>query len=140
MDIEYLTKEILPTREQEISEGRNLGTSQPIYFVFNSDYHIVSGHSEYSPITNIRGRQVEFGFIDIYKEPELREFKTSAKGMKEPEEVTRFYTDRYIAIFLTSEAAHDYLKYQKHNLSDPYVYVHYTGYANRQMDRLFKTT
>ena len=56
--------------------------------------------------------------------------------MKEPEEVTMFYTDRIIAFFLTSQAAHDYLQYQSHNMNDPYVYVFYSGYANRQMDKL----
>lgn len=58
--------------------------------------------------------------------------------MEYPLEVTRFYTDRIIAFFITSEAAHDYLKYQSHNLSDAYVYVFYSGYGNKQMDALLR--
>ena len=73
---------------------------------------------------------------DIPIDSEKRKFHKTNKRMKEPEEVTRFYIDRIIAFFLTSEAAHDYLKYQKHNLSDAYVYVFYSGYANQQMDKL----
>jgi hypothetical protein len=59
--------------------------------------------------------------------------------MEDPCEVTRFYTDRIVAFFLTSEAAHEYLKKQAHNLDDPYVYVFYAGYGNQQMDMLFET-
>lgn len=58
--------------------------------------------------------------------------------MKKPVEVTKFYTDRIISFHLTSKSAHDYLKYQKHNLHNAYVYVFYSGYGNIEMDCLLK--
>jgi len=57
--------------------------------------------------------------------------------MGDATEVSRFYVDVFKGVFLTSEAAHDYLKYQKHNLSEKaFVYVEYSGYGNKQMDAL----
>ena len=136
MDINYLTTEILPKREQEIKEGKNLMTRQPIYVVLDLQENYVSGHSDYSSITNYKGLRFEEGYIDNSIESECREFSETAKNMDNPCEVTKFYTDRIVAFFLTSEAAHDYLKYQRHNLTNPYVYVFYSGYRNIQMDKL----
>jgi hypothetical protein len=68
---------------------------------------------------------------------EDREIKETNEGMKRPEAVTEFYTDQPAAFFLTSRAAHEYLQYQRHNLSqDAYVYVFHSGYGNREMDNL----
>lgn len=136
MDIKYLESEIIPQREQEIKDGKNLATRQPIYVVLDLQENYCSGHSDYANSTNYKGKGWEYGYIDQALEGELRDFKKSDKKMKNPEEVTRFFTDRIIAFFLTSEAAHDYLKYQSHNLTDAYVYVFYSGYGNKQMDAL----
>ena len=45
MDLNYLQAEILPKREQEIKEGKNLSTRQPIYVVLDLQEIICSGHS-----------------------------------------------------------------------------------------------
>lgn len=136
MDLNYLQNEIIPKREQEIKDGKNLATRQPIYVVLDLQVNIIEGHSNYTPSTNYKGLGWEFGYADNALDSEDMEFKESSEGMKKPKEFSRFYTDRIIAFFLTSEAAHDYLKYQSHNLSDAYVYVFYSGYANHQMDKL----
>ena len=134
MNFEYLKNEIIPLREKEIEEGKNICTRQPIYVVLDLQENYVSGHSDYSPSTNYKGLPFEFGYIDEQLEGELRTFKKSDKQMKKPSEITKFYTDRIVAFFLTSKNAHDYLKYQSHNLENPYVYVFYSGYANKEMD------
>ena len=136
MNLNYLRNEIIPKREQEIKDGKNLMTRQPIYIVLDLQENFCSGHSIYESPTNYKGRKWENGYIDISLDGEGREFCEADKGMEEPEEVTKFYTERIVAFFLTSEAAHDYLGYQGHNLSDAYVYVFYSGYANRQMGKL----
>jgi hypothetical protein len=136
MNIEYLKTEIIPKREQEIKDGKNLATRQPIYVVLDLQENYCSGHSDYTPSVNYRGADWENGYIDNSLDCEDREFCETDEGMEEPEEVTKFYTDRIIAFFFTSEAAYEYLKYQCHNLSDAYVYVFYSGYSNKQMDAL----
>jgi hypothetical protein len=136
MNIKFLTTGILPIREKEIEEGKNLATRQPIYVVLDLRENFVSGHSDYSSSTNYKGIQHSVGFIDASLDHEDMAFNESKSGMKKPKKVTRFYTDRIVAFFLTSEAAHDYLKYQSHNLSNAYVYVFYSGYGNKQMDQL----
>lgn len=47
MDIEYLKKEILPVREEEIKQGKNFATAQPIYVVFSLVENYCGGHSDY---------------------------------------------------------------------------------------------
>lgn len=136
MDLDYLQNTLLPKRESEIKEGKNLCTRQPIYVVLDLQENYVSGHSDYSNSTNYKGKSFEFGYVDNALDAEDKIFKKSEKRMKQPIEITRFWTDRIISFFLTSEGAHDYLEYQKHNLKDPYVYVFYSGYGNREMDSL----
>ena len=140
MDLNYLTNEILPQREKEIEVGKNLGTRQPIYLVYDLQEQFCSGHSEYSPPTNLFGKEWSFGYIDTDPNVEDIEFCEDDSDMKSPEAVTQFFTDRLIAVFLTSKAAHEYLEYQSHNLTNPYVFVAYSGYGNRQMDNLLKNS
>lgn len=137
MNLEYLINKLLPQRAKEIKSGKNLGTRQPIYVVYDMQECYVSGHSDFSPVTNKKNVGWDFGYIDMGIEGECRDFKKSPKNMKDSEEVSRFYVDVFKAVFLTSKAAHEYLKYQKHNLSKKaYVYVEYSGYANKEMDSL----
>jgi hypothetical protein len=136
MDLNYLQNVLLPKREAEIKEGKNLCTKQPIYVVLDLQQNIVSGHSEYSSSTNYKGKPFEFGYVDNYLDAEDKRFEESKDGMRRPSEITRFWTDTIVAFFLTSEAAHDYLMYQRHNLKNPYVYVFYSGYGNHEMDAL----
>jgi hypothetical protein len=136
MNLNYLQSEILPKREQEIKEGKNLSTKQPIYVVLDLQENFCSGHSEYKSSTNYKGKEWEEGYIDIGLDFEERKFCESDEKMEKPEKITKFYTDRIVAFFLTSEAAHYYLEYQSHNLRDAYAYVFYSGYRNIQMDNL----
>lgn len=140
MDIEYLKEEIIPLRKKEIEVGQNMSTRQPIYVVLDLQENIMSGHSDYSPSTNYKGLNQEFGYLDVSLDSEEQVFKTSKKKMHRYFEVTRFYTDRIIAFFFTSKGANDYLEYQKHNLTNAYVYVFYSGYGNREMDRILQNS
>lgn len=138
MDLDYLQNEIIPEREREIKDGKNLATKQPIYVVLDLEENFCSGHSVYESPTNYRLERWETGYIDISLVGEEQEFCETDEGMEIPEEVTKFFTDRIVAFFLTSKAAHDYLKYQSHNLFDAYVYVFYSGKSNHQMDKLLR--
>ena len=93
MDLNYLQNEILPKREQEIKDGKNLATIQPIYVVLDLQENFCSGHSDYEPSTNYRGRGWENGYIDTSLDGEEREFCETDEGMEEPDAVTKFYTD-----------------------------------------------
>jgi hypothetical protein len=138
MNLEFLQKEILPQRAKEIKQGKNLATAQPIYVVLDLIEGVCSGHDDFSSHRNYHGKQSVHGYIDQSLDGECIEFKTSDKRMKDPIEVTQFWTDRIIAFFLTSKGAHEYLKYQKHNMNKGYVYVFYSGYANREMNQLLQ--
>lgn len=145
-DWKYFKDVIAPKRLQEITDGKNLGTRNPIYVVYSLVERYVSGWDEFMNDTNLKGEEAKHGYLrDTYEidedgdeyVSEERAFHEDDGDDPEAEMVTQFWMDRLEAIFLTSEAAHEYLVSQSHNLSDPYVYVHYAGYANYQMDTLF---
>jgi hypothetical protein len=139
MNLNFLVESILPQRKKEFAEEKNLSTRHPMYVVLDLADHYCEGHSDFiSHSTNYAGKDKEWGYIDMNKDAEDREFNLYPDGMTYPVKVTQFFTDRVIAFFLTSQSAHDYLQYQKHNLSDPYVYVFHTGYRNWEMDNLFE--
>lgn len=138
MNLHYLQNTIVPQRKLEILEGKNLATKHPIYVVLDLKENFVTEHQDdYILLTNHKGVKAENGYIltDI-DDDETREFRLTDDEVGDYEEVTRFYTDEFVAFFLTSEAAHDYLRTQSHNLTDPYVYVFNAGYRNPQMDKL----
>lgn len=137
MNLEYLKSEILPVREREIAEGKNLATSPPIYIVYSLDQQLVYGHVEGLGHFSKSGVGSTFGYIEQGFDWDDSDFSEHESDLTNPEKITLFYTDRYVALFLTSEAAYDYLKYQAHNMNKPFVYVEHTGYANHQMNGLF---
>ena len=140
IDINYLETEIIPQREKEIIEGKNEMTGQPIYVVLDLVEHIIEGHSDINPITNYKGLPMTRGYADQSLDSEDMEFSEKEDLMRDPKEYTKFYTDRIVSFFLTSKSAHNYLSYQSHNLSKAYVYVFYSGYGNRQMDKLLQNS
>lgn len=152
MNIEFLNQRIA-IRNKEIDEGKNAGTRNPIYIVCTRNENFVEGfiqkarikseHSghvgiEFSPTFSEIDSNVEFvhGYFDEGEDFESREFCESSEGMAKPIEVTKFESCMYRAFFLTSEAAHNYINYQAHNLNKPFVFVHYAGYRNWEFDNL----
>lgn len=128
-------QEILPQRIKEIESKQNAATRNPLYVVYSLIEQGCSGHSDISITVNLKGRPCEFGYIDaLSDEPE---FKVSDEGMGNPEEIIRFWKDRFVAYFFTRTGAEEYLVYQKHNLTDAYIYVHSSGYANREAEIVF---
>ena len=138
IDINYLEHIIIPQREREIIEGKNAMTRQPIYVVLDLVENLIEGHSDINPITNYKGLPMTRGYADQSLDSEDMKFFEKEDFMIDPKEYTKFYTDRIVSFFLTSEAAHNYLSYQSHNLSNAYVYVFYSGYRNHQMDQLLQ--
>ena len=138
MNIEYLKSVIIPQREKEIKEGKNLGTRNPIYVVLEAKEHFINDHdNEFSLPYSESGKYPEFGYVDMAVEPEDREFKLEQTNMTSPKPVTRFWTDQVTAFFLTRKAADEYLQYQAHNLNNAFVFVYYIGYGNVELETLF---
>lgn len=137
MNIKYLKNVVIPQRELEIEQGKNACTRQPIYVVLDLKVHYCYGHVDILCNTNLKDVEFEYGYVDWNLDSEDQKFCKSNKRMKEPQEITQFYTDKIIAFFLTCKAANEYMQYQKHNLSkNAYVYTFYSGYGNKEMDNL----
>ena len=137
INVDYFRDVIVPQRLAEINRGENGGTRNPIYVMYNLDQVIVSGHDEFSGLhCNIADISSVHGYLDMSLEDEERVFCTDDDGMSDPRDVTMGYKERFVAIFLTRKGLEDYRCYQSHNLSKPFLYIHYAGYGNREMDSL----
>ena len=135
MNIKYLQEEIIPQREKEIAEGMNEGTRQPIYVVMDVVKNIVFDHIVFDHVF-YNGIEPKIGYYDVAADPEHRVFKESKNGMKNPYPCTVIYLDKIVSFFLTRKGAEEYLEYQKHNLNEGYIYTFYSGYGNKEMDKL----
>lgn len=129
--IDFL-KEIKAERKKE-----ETATRTPVYIVYDLVERFIAGHNDdYELTPNLRRKQKEFGYL-VGEDSEDFEFAYE-RDTEEDEEFTRYWTDRFVAMFFTRKAAKEYMQYQKHNLSDPYIYEEYPGYHNRQMDKFFE--
>lgn len=145
--------QILLQRWSEIEAGKNYGTRYPVYAVYTMDYLYFDLNQDlYVPSFNRCGLEAVTGYLynngSEYEfcetEDELvkyvnEHFDKEFDDISEIDEdhyseVQKIAKERLVAIFLTSEAAHNYMERQKHNLSQPYVYVESTGYANYQFE------
>ena len=137
MNIKYLQEVIIPQREKEIEEGKNDYANQPIYVVMDVREDIVFNHIEINHFF-YNGIEPKIGYYDAAVDTEERVFKESKNGMKSPYPCTVIYLDRLVTFFLTRKGAEEYLEYQKHNLNKGYIYTFYSGYGNREMDKLLE--
>lgn len=134
-------KEIEEQRRKEYAEHRNMSMEHPTYLVLDPYERWASGHYHDYGLTSTLSDKFsdEEGYIDLAEECEDREFFEYDDCMQDSEEVTRFYVDRLVAIFLTRKGAEDYLKYQSHNMSErAYIYGFGTGYSNWELKELFE--
>ena len=143
---------ILIKRWTEMEEGKNYGTCCPVYCVYTMDYlYFYRDQDVFINNYNRCGIDPVNGFL--YNNGSEYEFcETETELVKYVNEhfgkdydiddideddysvVQKIAKERLVAMFLTSEAAHNYMERQKHNLSQPYVYVESTGYANYQFE------
>jgi hypothetical protein len=147
MNIEFLESEIIPQREKEIANGKDAWwTKDPIYVVYDLTEHVTTYDSEYSfcctlsEKENEHGRYVCYdedgGIINEWEEWYESEYSEFIEDYDNPE-ITRFFCDRFVAVFFTRKAAEEYMQYQSHNLSDnAFIYVHNVWYSNYEMDNL----
>lgn len=143
--------EVFIKRWKEIEEGKNHGTRYPVYCVyameylyFDRDQDIFINEFNRCGIDPVNGflynSPFEYEFFET--EDELIKYVSEYFGKDYNDiseiddcyysEVQQIAKERLVAVFLTSEAAHNYI--ERHNLSQPYVYVESSGYANYQFE------
>ena len=100
----------------------------------------MSGHNNWTNAnTNYKEKPMQHGYLWVSKDGEETVFMDYKSDSEEIvcEEVTVYYTDRFMGFFFTRKGAEDYLQYQSHNLSDEaYIYTFTPGYRNQQMEKL----
>lgn len=161
-DPDYFVEQ-MEIRKKEIEEGKNALTACPVYVVYDSCANLAMGHQDW-PLTTSKldGREDRWGllvrdnageFAEFIVEDELfpdESYYEEANRILENyqdtyevlddwdiEEATEFYVDRFVAVFLTSEAAHEYIDRQRHNMEKPFVFVEYAGYGNNHFEQIF---
>jgi len=132
--------ERIAIRNQEIEEGLNLGTRHPLYFVYSMRVEYLTGHcTDRSPTTNLRDWSHENLYVkkEWSEYPEFFEEIPSGENKSDYEKVIRIWIDDFKGLFFTHQAAQEYMKYQSHNLTNPYIYIHNAGYRNYEFETIF---
>lgn len=113
-------------RKEEYNNELNQGTDCPVYYVYDLVENYLEGDVEVYVSNNRHKTSV---YIDRdYVDPDDEDI---SEGFRQ-NGYTIFYTDKLVAMFLTREDAIDYLKYQKHNMSEyAYYYIDTVGYGNK---------
>lgn len=145
INLDYLKNEIIPQREKEI-QGKNGFTRQPIYIVYDVVESVTTRDDEYSNLENCNlhwYKSKSWRFVSYDEDWNIIEADEDWFDSEDCEfvewdwDISVFYIDIFIAIFLTRKWAEEYLKYQSHNLTDKaYIYTHYSWYANQEMNNL----
>ncbi len=114
-------------RQKEIADEINLSTTFPLYVVYEDITH-VSPDSSYTQSTSMFSDKVDGIAIAKDLDPE---------GESDDEqELTIGYHDRFVTCCFTRTAADDFIKNERHNLTNPRVWVDHIPHRNIEMRTL----
>ena len=141
-------------RQREIIEEKNACTYPPLYVVYDIIQSACEHNTDYSQATTL------FGIDDKYIRPLLdgegefieaesnltekwdEEIEHTPEGEDEPltyrPVLKMSHHDRFITVCFTREAAEQFIKHERHNLSDPRIYVHGIPRRNIELVELGK--
>lgn len=135
-DLNYIRS----ARQQEIEQGLNAYTYPPIYIVFETIFSICEANSDYSQSTSLFGHREEFvrysSEADHFISPENNGDWSSpieVNGVAYGKVVKKCYHDRFVTVCFTREAAQAYIQRDKHNLTNPRIYVQGINSKNIQL-------
>lgn len=127
-------------RQQEISNGEHLSTFPPLYVVYDIIETCSEHNSDYTNSTSFK-----------YNEDEYRRYNNESGWIKAEENTGNWddiiyvddveynevlktsFHDKFITCTFTRVAAEDFIQREKHNLNNPYIFVHHIPYRNIQL-------
>ena len=140
-----LINEIKTVRQQEIQENKNAWTVPPLYVVLDVVISVTEHNSDYSQSTSVFDYQDEY----IRADEEGSELEAEENTDKWDETITveeteyrpvmrKGYHDRFVTICFTRKSAEDFIERERHNLSNPRIYVYGIPRRNIELVELGK--
>jgi len=141
---------VLAKRRQEIAEGKNACTRNPLYLVYDTRYFVIENTSGFSPSASVFNNPEEYirGNVDDFEDfivvsPSDDDFEEEEVQRAHPYEegeirtygevLKKVYYDRFVTVCFTREAAEAFIQADRHNLSNPRIYVDYCHHKNTEM-------
>jgi hypothetical protein len=140
-----LINEIKTVRQQEIQDNNNAWTVPPLYVVLDVVISVTEHNSDYSQSTSVFNYQDEY--IRADDEGSEIEAETNTDTWNEPITIEdteyrpvmrKGYHDRFITVCFTRKSAEEFIERERHNLSNPRIYVYGIPRRNIELVELGK--
>jgi hypothetical protein len=133
------------TRQQEIEEGKNAATVPPIYVVLERIFSVCEITSDYSQGTTVFDDDEEYVRVNSdgdempaeQSRDKWREVIAVDEVLYYPV-VKKSFHDRFVTVAFTRKAAEDYIEMDRHNLTNPRIYVFGVNRRNIELLELIK--
>lgn len=128
-------------RQKEIALGENLSTRNPIYVVYDQIYTVCEHDTIYEQNTthfSVKEKFVRHDYNGGEKAAEPYSQKWYDKVGKWSPVVKKSFHDRFVTVCFTRQAAKDFIEAERHNLTNPRIFVEYAQTRNKELLEVLK--
>lgn len=118
-------------RQIEIANGEHVYTYPPLYVVYEQVETVVEASSNYDQNTTLFDDSPKYSTLSEEKEEFDEDTDTD-------EDIKICYHDRFVTVCFTRKAAEDFITAERHNLTNPRIYVHSIERRNIQLIEIGK--
>jgi len=144
--IEFI-KSIATQRAKEIAKNKNYSTARPIYIVYDIVETLVPYEWDYISSTTYHSKfRDKREYVRICEDDgtekkaerneDLWDEARTIRGEDFTPVMQKAYHDKFITVCLTRKAAEQFMKNERHNLNNPYVFVDTIMWRNTEMVEL----
>lgn len=128
-------------RQKEISEGKNAGTRNPLYVVYDQIQTYCEHDTSLDQSTTVFNHEDEFVRFDSEGNEKKAEANPDNWGYEKGKwsaVVKKSFHDRFVTVCFTRKGAEDFIKAERHNLNKPRIYVEYAERRNIELHEVLK--
>lgn len=108
-------------RQQEIRDGKHLATFPPLYVVYDQRETCCEPDTGFDQSTSLFDERSEVKYVE------------KDDSWEPGEELSVSYHDVFVTVCFTRAGAEDFIQAERHNLSNPRIYVHYIPRRNHEL-------
>lgn len=130
-------------RQLEIYNDEHLCTYPPLYVVYDVIETCCEHDSGFSGSTSLKYDECKYlryfdedNWIEAEKDTENWNNVLYLDEMEFSSVLKVSFHDKFITCCFTKMAANDYIQREKHNLNNPYIFVHHIPYRNIQLTEI----
>jgi hypothetical protein len=134
-------EEIKQRRQKEILDGKNAATASPLYLVYDQSYTVCEHDTQYDQSTTVFNDSEKYVRHDHEGGEKRAEPNTDIWGEEKGKwsaVVKKSFHDRFVTVCFTRKGAEDFIKAERHNLTNPRIYVEYAERRNIELHEVLR--